>query len=908
MPVPTSAEIRQQFLDFFAGKDHTIVPSSSLIPHDDPTLLFTNAGMNQFKDIFLGIGSRPYTRAADTQKCMRVSGKHNDLEEVGKSPYHHTFFEMLGNWSFGDYYKKEAIQWAWELLTEWWKLPKEHLYATIFQDDEGDLGRDDEAASYWLEMTDISPDHVLGFGRKDNFWEMGETGPCGPCSEIHLDRGVEFCDMQDVPGHVCQVNGDCPRIVELWNLVFIQYNRHADGSLDPLPAKHVDTGAGFARLVSVLQGVRSNYDTDLFTGIMDRTQQLLGHSDAEREQNQVSYRVIADHTRASAFLIADGALPGNVGRNYVLRMIIRRASRFGKGLGFNQPFLAKVAEVVIDQMGGVFGELEERREHILRTLTAEEERFQRTLESALHHLDIVLEGIKADDARSIDGETAFDLYATYGLPLEITRDIAQERGYAVDEEGFKQASNAHKLASGAGAIGSIDAEKLGHYAGLLDHLVAQGKLTAEGVDHDPYGSLSLDGRVIMLLEEGKPVETVGDGAQVEVVLTTTPFYVEAGGQVSDTGLIRGAAEWAIRVDEANNPLSGLVVHRGVVLHGRPCAGDAATVSVDAERRQDIMRNHTATHLLHRELQAVLGDHVLQQGSLVAPDRLRFDFNHPTMVSAEELATIERNVNQAILENYPVTVGHSRLQEAKERGAMALFGEKYGDVVRTIQIGTPARTYSYELCGGTHVKQTAEIGLFHILSEGSVGANLRRVEAITGRRAQSFAQEGFSLLEKAADLLNVPPAEVVEKVSTLLDEVQTAQKEAARLNRALARNTFQRLMDTNVQTAAGVQILTAVVEASNVEVLREMADWFRDQVGSGIAALGMVTDGRPFFIIAVTPDLVERGLNAKDLIRPAARLIAGGGGGRSTLAQAGGKDSTRLPDALAVVPRLVAESL
>jgi alanyl-tRNA synthetase len=903
----SSAEIRQQFLDFFAGKGHTIVPSASLIPHNDPTLLFTNAGMNQFKDVFLGVGSRPYTRVADTQKCMRVSGKHNDLEEVGKSSYHHTFFEMLGNWSFGDYYKREAIQWAWELLTGWWGLPKERLYATVFEDDEGDLGRDDEAIDLWQRMTEMNPDHVLGFGRKDNFWEMGDTGPCGPCSEIHLDRGPAFCDMPDEPGHVCRVNGDCQRIVELWNLVFIQYNRRADGTLEPLPAKHVDTGAGFERLVSVMQGAHSNYETDLFTGILARLQEMLGHTAEERRAHLVPYRVIADHARAASFLIADGALPGNIGRNYVLRMIIRRAARFGKGLGLVDPFLAPVAEVVIREMGSHFTELVERREHILRTLTAEEERFQRTLDAALARLGDVLGTLRASGARTVGGETAFDLYATYGLPLEITRDVAQERGFAVDEEGFRAASEAHKVASGAGAIGSIDADRLGRYSRVMETLVEQG-LLVEGVDHQPYGELVLETRLLAILRDDELVESAGPGDEVEVVVGATPFYVEAGGQVGDTGLIKGSDGWQIQVAEVHAPLSGLVVHRGKVMAGRVKTGDPAVVSVDAERRWDIMRNHTATHLLHHELRAVLGDHVLQQGSLVAPDRLRFDFNHPSMVMPEQLATIEHNVNQVILRNLAVSPGHTTLQDAKQRGAMALFGEKYGDVVRTIRVGHEAKPYSLELCGGTHVNRTSEIGLFHLVSEGSVGANLRRVEAVTGRQAQALAQERLQTLDRAAASLNAPPAEVADRVLALLEEVQSAQREAARLQRALARVTFERLMESRVQQVAGVPVLAATVDNVTVESLREIADWFRDRVGAGVAALGTVVSGRPLLIVAVTPDLVERGLKAGDLVRPAAALIGGGGGGKPTLAQAGGREVARLPDAVALVPKLVAESL
>ena len=707
--------------------------------------------------------------------------------------------------------------------------------------------------------------------------------------------------MQNRSDHICQVNGDCQRYVEFWNLVFIQYNRHADGSLTPLPAKHVDTGLGFARLVTLLQGVDSNYDNDLFTGIIARTQALLGHSDEERAANEVGYRVIADHARAASFLIADGALPGNLGRNYVLRMIIRRAARFGKGLGFVGPFLAQVAEVVINEMGHFFTELVEMREHVLRTVTTEEERFQHTLDAALTQLESVLADL--EDKRIIAGSTVFDLYATYGLPLEITRDVVGDRGYAVDEEGFKTASEAHRLASGAGAIGVIDADQLGQYVDLMGDLAKEGRLLG-GVDHSPYGELALETQVLAILQNGERVESAESGREVEVVLAATPFYVEAGGQVSDTGTIHSPSGWQIRVTAARTPIAGLVVHEGEVIGGELRGGDPATVAVDADHRWDIMRNHTATHLLHQELRDVLGDHVLQQGSLVAPDRLRFDFSHPAMLTPGELAAVEHRVNKAILDNHPVRPGHASLKDAKERGAMALFGEKYGDVVRTIQVGDPAEPYSLELCGGTHVNSTAEIGLFHLVSEGSVGANLRRVEAVTGRRAQALAQERLQTLDRTAAQLNTMPDEVDNRVITLLEELQAAQKEVTRLQRELARGRFERLMETKVRQAAGTPVLAAAVDGATNESLREMTDWFRDKVGSGVAALGTVSNDRPLLIVAVTPDLVKRGLKAGDLIRPAAKLIGGGSGGRPTLAQAGGRDVTRLHEALALIPGLV----
>jgi len=778
----TSAEIRQSFLDFFASKGHTIVSSASLVPDDDPTLLFTNAGMNQFKNIFLGLEKRSYTRAVDTQKCMRVSGKHNDLDDVGRDTYHHTFFEMLGNWSFGDYYKKEAIAWAWELLTEVWGLPAERLWATVFEDEKGELEADEEAARWWREVTGIDPQHVLFFGRKDNFWEMGETGPCGPCSEIHFDRGPKYCDMQDVPGHVCGVNGECGRFLELWNLVFIQYNRDETGRLEPLPAKHVDTGAGFERLVSILQGVDSNYQTDLFSPIMDRIQELAGHSDAEREENIVAYRVIADHGRAITFLVGDGVLPGNEGRNYVLRMILRRAARFGRKIGFQEPFLAEIAKVVIEIMGPHFTELPARQEFILETITQEEKRFYRTLDAGLALLDEIMDELAATGETVIPGEKAFTLWSERGFPLDLTKDIVEEHGFTVDENGYWQAMEEHRLISGAGQrFEALDESNMAVYSRLLDDLKQKGKLSPQGVLHLYDGKVDLDTEVVALLKEGKVATSAKEGDEVEVVLTSTPFYVESGGQVCDIGFIAHYHEseseprWEVEVQEAYRPLPGLIVHRGQVITGTPRVGDEVWAVVDYERRLDIARNHTATHLLHSELRYVLGEHVQQAGSLVAPDRLRFDFTHSAMLTQDELDAVERSVNDAILANYPLAVVHTDYHSAVEGGAIALFGEKYGEQVRVIKIGAPSEPFSQELCGGTHVSRTGEIGLFRILSESSVGAGVRRIEAVTGRAAQRLAQSRLNVLDAAAAYLNCSPDEVDRKVLGLMVELQKRDK-------------------------------------------------------------------------------------------------------------------------------------
>ena len=910
----TSAEVRQSFLDFFASKGHTIVPSVSLVPQDDPTLLFTNAGMNQFKDVFLGLGSRPYTRAADTQKVMRVSGKHNDLEDVGRDGTHHTLFEMLGNWSFGDYYKKEAIAWAWELLTQVFELPKERLWATVFKDELGELETDEEAAGFWRSETEISPDQILYFGRKDNFWEMADTGPCGPCSEIHYDRGPEACERQGEPGHVCQVNGDCGRFTELWNLVFIQYNKDAEGHLDPLPAKHVDTGMGFERLVAVLQGVDSNYKTDVFTPILQRVQELVGHTPDEVQENIVAYRVLADHGRAVTFLIGDGVLPGNEGRNYVLRMILRRAARFGRKLGFTEPFLAEVAKVVIETMGTQFPELTARRQFILTTITQEEERFLRTLDLGLSRLDEVLAELGAEDGRVVSGEAAFRLYDTFGLPLEITRDVAGERGFPVDERGYQAAlEEQRQRGRQADKFESRDEEALKLYTVTLADLQERDILGAAGVVHDPYTTTEVETTVAAILSDGEPVKSVKEGDQVEVILPLTCFYFESGGQVSDTGYIAAyppgedEPKWEIEVQEARQPTPGLIVHVGVVKHGLPQVGDAVWAVVNYGRRMDIARNHTATHLLHSELRYVLGEHVQQAGSLVSPDRLRFDFTHPAMLTEDELSLVTRSVNDAILVNYPVEVIEERYRQAVNEGAIALFGEKYGDVVRVLRIGWPNEPFSQELCGGTHVDETSEIGLFHIVSEQGVGAGVRRIEAVTGRVAVDLIERQLGILQRTAAYLNIPPAEVDRKVLALLDELQSARKEIVQFQEQLSRREFEAMLD-QVQTVTGVSLLSARVTAPSMEMLREMTDWFRDRLGSGVVVLGTVLGGRPALVAAVTSDLVERGVDAGKLVRGMARIVGGGGGGKPTLAQAGGRDPSRLDDALGQASHMLEEMI
>jgi alanyl-tRNA synthetase len=895
---PTGAQIRDEFIDFFLEHGHTIVPSASLVPGGDQTLLFTNAGMVQFKDVFLGTDKRPYKRAADSQKCMRVAGKHNDLEDVGSDNIHHTFFEMLGNWSFGDYYKKEAIEWAWQLLTDVWGLPKADLWATVFRDDKGDIPQDDEAAIAWRHLPGINPDHVLFFGRKDNFWEMAETGPCGPCSEIHLDRGIQYCDKQDVPEHICQINGDCQRFLELWNLVFIQYNRLSPTKLEPLPAKHVDTGMGFDRIVSVLQGVDSNYRTDLLWPLILTTQRLTGQTDEQREANFTPYRVIADHARAAAFLIADGVVPGNMGRNYVTRMIIRRAYRFGSKIGLIEPFLSQVADVVINTYGDFYPELKQNRKSILISITREEEQFQRTLDRAATQLEYLLDEVIKSGQKFLTGAEAADLYTTYGMPFEITRDIAQERGLDVDEAGFTLSMDEHRLASGAGKFwGEQGGEDIDVYRQIVEELERQGSLPANGVGYDPYSWLEVSGKVLALFRNGESISNTGPGDEIETILPDTCFYVESGGQVSDTGWIRSFdGTWEIEIQDIRKPAAGVIVHVGRVVRGHPKVGDDATASVDAQRRRDIMRNHTATHLLHAELRRVLGEHARQAGSLVAPDRLRFDFTHPEAVTPKQLTQIEAGVNQHILGDFPLKMTLKPLQQAVSEGAMALFGEKYADIVRTITIGGE-KPFSYELCGGTHVDETGDIGICLITSEGSVAAGIRRIEAVTGRKAYELIQNRFNTLNQVAKFLSTSPEGLSEKVSSLLDELNTSQKQVATLRQSQVSDEFNQKLQ-QIKLVDGIKVIIAKLNDADADTLRQMVDRFRQQYpNKAVAVLGSIKDGQPIIIAAITEDLLPHGLNAIELVRFVAAPLGGGGGGKPTLAQAGGKDSSKLDVAL-----------
>jgi len=901
----TGAEIRQSFIEFFEEKGHTFVPSASLVPGGDQTLLFTNAGMVQFKDVFLGTDKRPYTRATNSQKCMRVAGKHNDLDDVGRDDSHHTFFEMLGNWSFGDYYKAEAISWAWELLTEKWGLDKSVLWTTYFKDEKGEVATDEEAAENWRKQPGINPNHILPFGRKENFWEMAETGPCGPCSEIHIDLGPKFCDKKDVPGHVCRVNGDCKRFMELWNLVFIQYNRINARQLDSLPAKHVDTGMGFERIVSVIQGVDSNYKTDLLSPMMDEVLRLSGETKEQRAANMTPYRVVADHARAATFLISDGVVPGNTGRNYVCRMIIRRAARFGSKIGLNEPFLAKVAEKVIDNYESAYPDLAKNRQTILTNITREEERFQKTVESGLSVLEEQITNLQAAGGKDLDGAFAFDLYATHGVPLEITRDIVREQGFGVDEDGFRKAMEEHRLASGAGkAFGKMGGEDVDVYREILESLQADKQLGPQGVAYDPYSTFDVEGKILAIIHNGESVTSAVVGDDVEVILPRTCFYVESGGQVSDTGVIRSTSDtsWEIEITDTRKPAAGVIVHIGKVKSGKPQVGDAIVAEVDIERRWDIMRNHTATHLLHSKLHKVLGDHARQAGSLVAPDRLRFDFTHPEALTPTQLETIERLVNDEILENYRLKITTKTLNEAISEGATALFGEKYGEIVRTIAIGYD-KPFSYELCGGTHVTETGDLGTFLIVSEGSAAAGIRRIEAVTGRKAYDLIQKRFRDIKNSAAILNTNVEELPARIKSLIEELEESKKEIAGIRQEMVAGAFSSQIDA-AEKIGSTAVLAVELPSADADTLRSMTDQFRQKHGSGVIVVGSVFDGRPLIIASVTDDLVKKGINAGEIVRTISIEIDGSGGGRPNLAQAGGKNPAGMKKALDMVMPLI----
>ncbi|MFT4197547.1 MAG: alanine--tRNA ligase [Pseudoxanthomonas sp.] len=878
-PAFTTARVRKDFLEFFASKAHTIVPSAPLVPGNDPTLLFTNSGMVQFKDVFLGAEKRSYVRCADVQRCLRAGGKHNDLDSVGYTARHHTFFEMLGNWSFGDYFKKEAIAWAWELLTQVWKLPAERLLVTVYHDD-------DEAYSLWHDMVGVPAERIVRIGdnkgapyASDNFWQMADTGPCGPCTEIFYDHGEHIAGGP--PG---SPDEDGDRFIEIWNLVFMQFDRQPDGSLVPLPAPCVDTGMGLERLVAVLQHVHSNYEIDLFQALIRKAAELTATADLENK----SLRVIADHIRACAFLIVDGVLPSNEGRGYVLRRIIRRALRHGWMLGVRQPFFARLVPTLSELMGQAYPELPQKQDFVQKALLAEEERFAETLDGGMRIFEEVAARAQGGTIAGVD---AFRLYDTYGFPVDLTADIARERGLAVDMAGFEAAmEHQRETARAAGSFKS--------HAGLPAELVAQLQPTVF-LGYDERASNGL--KVVAILADDRPQQSIGEGRQAVVFLDRTPFYAESGGQVGDTGRL-SSTQAAFQVADTQKYAGQFHGHVGTLERGRLAVGDVLEGAIDSGRRAATILNHSATHLLHAALRELLGTHVQQKGSLVAPDRLRFDFSHFKPVSAAELAEIERRVNAQVRANHAAEVRHMGMQEALDFGAMALFGEKYGERVRVLKMGD----YSTELCGGTHVARTGDIGLFKITSESGVSAGVRRIEAVTGQGALDHVAAEERRLAEAAGLLGGSPSELVDKLRHLADKQKRLERELEGLRARAASGAIADLAG-QAQAIDGVKVLAARLEGFDAKALREAVDRLKQQLGDAVIVLAGAEGGKAALVAGVNGAATGR-VRAGELLGHVTSQIGGKGGGRPDLAQGGGEDGPALASALQGVAGWVAGHL
>ncbi|MBH1682106.1 alanine--tRNA ligase [Stenotrophomonas maltophilia] len=875
----TTSQIRSDFLEFFKGKGHTIVPSAPLVPGNDPTLLFTNSGMVQFKDVFLGAEKRSYVRAADVQRCLRAGGKHNDLDQVGYTARHHTFFEMLGNWSFGDYFKKDAIAWAWELLTQVWKLPAERLLVTVYQ-------TDDEAYALWRDMVGVPEERIVRIGdnkgapfASDNFWQMADTGPCGPCTEIFYDHGDHIAGGP--PG---SPDEDGDRFIEIWNLVFMQFDRQPDGTLVPLPAPCVDTGMGLERLAAILQHVHTNYEIDLFQALIRKASELTGTADLENK----SLRVIADHIRACSFLIVDGVLPSNEGRGYVLRRIIRRALRHGWMLGVRQPFFSKLVPTLVEQMGEAYPELPAAVDTVTRALQAEEERFAETLDAGMK----IFEDVAGKASNGvIPGVDAFRLYDTYGFPLDLTQDIARERDLTVDIAGFDAAMEQQRETARA-------AGKFGGGVTLPAELVA----TLSPTVFLGYDRLQADGlSVLALLKDGRPVQSADAGDSVIVITNQTPFYAESGGQVGDTGVLTGNGV-RLAVEDTQKFAGQFHGHVGTLSEGGLKVGDVLSGQVDGERRGATILNHSATHLLHAALREVLGTHVQQKGSLVAPDRLRFDFSHFQPISAEELAVIERKVNQQVRANNAAEVHTMAMQEALDFGAMALFGEKYGEHVRVLKMGD----YSTELCGGTHVNRTGDIGLFKITSEGGVSAGVRRIAAVTGQGALDYVDAEEARLAEAADLRGGSAADVVEKIRALGQRQKQLERELDAVKAKVAAGATADLSGQAVEVA-GVKVLAARLEGFDAKALRDAMDRLKQQLGNAVIVLAGAQDGKAALVAGVNGSAMGK-VKAGELLSHIAGQIGGKGGGRPDLAQGGGEDGPALATALAAVVEWVSPRL
>lgn len=871
----TSQQIREDFISFFTARGHRFVRSAPVVPNDDPTLLFTNSGMAQFKDVFLGTGVRDYNRAANSQKCIRASGKHNDLEDVGRDNYHHTFFEMLGNWSFGDYFKRQAIIWAWELCTEVWGLPKQQLWATVFEGGEG-VDADEEAENYWRSETDINPRQVTRFDKSDNFWEMGEIGPCGPCSELHIDLGEGSCPLSGV--HQCAVNVEgCWRFVELWNLVFIQYQRFPDQRLEPLPAQHVDTGMGLERICRVLQEVDSNYSTDLFSPILGRIGEVTGQEDAGGEIS-VAYRVIADHLRSLSFAIADGAIPSNEGRGYVLRRMLRRATRFGRVLGMERPFIHELVGVLVEVMGDAFPEVRAQRRHVEGVILAEETAFGRTLDRGLEIFEQMVSHADTRDRGSLSGEDAFKLYDTYGFPVDLTRLMCDERELKVDEAGFEHLMEEQRTR----------AREAGKFRVEMDDWTELRDGDSEFVG---YEVLQTESQVLRYSGSGK--------GEWQIVLDHTPFYAESGGQVADVGtLAQQGRTWQVTDVQK---LGDSIVHYCSGIEGP--MDEPVIASVDAEKRLLTTNNHSATHLMLSAMRRVIGEHVNQAGSIVHSEYLRFDFTHQEKPTAEQMETIENMVNEKIRENIPTRIFHTDYQKAIDSGIIALFGEKYGDIVRVVSLGD----YSQELCGGCHVKATGQIGYFRFVSEEGIASGVRRFVAVTGPRAEAMSQQESRVTQGLRQMLNVPVGKVPLTVEKLLDEKRQLERELQELRKQSASAGASSLI-LQAETVGDIRVLAVEVDVDSIDEFRSLGDSLRNQFDQGVAWLAANINGKASLLCVVTNDLVERGFKAGELVNEVAILADGRGGGKPHMAQAGIKTPEKIPSALREVPELVRRRL
>jgi len=864
----TGNDIRRKYLEYFEKHNHRIVRSSSLVPQDDPTLLFTNAGMVQFKRCFLGEDKRDYVRATTSQKCVRAGGKHNDLENVGYTARHHTFFEMLGNFSFGDYFKEKAIEFAWDLMINGYGLPADKLWASVFLDD-------DEAFELWHKITGIPEDRIVRFGEEDNFWAMGDTGPCGPCSEILIDRGEKYgCDRPD-----CKVGCECDRYLELWNLVFMQFDRDASGKMTPLPKPSIDTGLGLERIVTVLQNVDTNYDTDLMMPIINRAAELAETQMGASFETDVALKVIADHSRATAFLIGDGVLPSNEGRGYVLRRIMRRAIRYGRNIGLNKPFLHDTSGVVFDIMQPAYPELTEAKAFITNVIQNEERRFSETLDFGLKLLNDTLADLQEQGATEVPGDVIFKLYDTYGFPVDIVQDVVRDRNMALDMQGFDTAMAKQKAQS--------------HSVATFDELSdAYKDFAATGIKPDflGYNMETATSKVLVLVQDGVEKEAVTDDGLVEIVTEATPFYGEAGGQVGDVGIIEGPTG-KMAVEQTVKDPTGLIIHMGRMVNGAIHKGASVDLKVDRSKRRATELNHTATHILQSVLRKVLGDHVKQAGSLVGPDRLRFDFTHFSQVDIQTLEQIETLVNEKIRANVAVDIEEMEAEAAFKTGATALFEEKYGDRVRVISLSD----FSKELCGGTHTERTGNIGLFKIIAESSVASGVRRIEAVTGAEAVGYVQQTARILRDSALLVKEKPDALAERIDKLLQQQKAGEKEIERLKAQITTLAAGGTTDV-IQEINGVKVVVKRVEVQSPGELRDMADKFKDRLQSGIVVLGSAAGPKVFLIVGVTKDLVKK-YPAGEIIKPIAALVGGSGGGRPDLAQAGGTHKEKLDEAL-----------